>query len=317
MAVTSEVRALLEVINSVEAPPVAEQSPADMREAYAALNAMEPKPEVGAVTDVTAPGPGGDIPIRVYTPPAGPRAEAPADRPPGVLVYFHGGGWTIGSVETHDALCRALAVGSGEVVASVDYRLAPEHPFPAAVEDAEAATRWVAAHAGDLGADGTRLAVGGDSAGGNLAAVVSGLLRDGGPAIALQLLVYPATDMTLTQPSIDENGEGLFLTKDTMLWFRRNYIGEDGDHTDPMASPLHAPPESLRGLPPALVVTAEYDPLRDEGEAYAAALRDAGVDATASRYDGVIHGFVSMPTWVPEGKVALDECCRALRTALD
>jgi acetyl esterase len=316
MAVTPEVRAVLDLIAAAEAAPVDEQSPEDMRQAYAALSALEPRPEVAAVTEVVAPGPGGDIPIRMYEPPAESRAGEPGDdRPPGVLAYFHGGGWTIGSVETHDALCRGLAVGSGAVVASVEYRLAPEHPYPAAVEDAVAATRWLAEHAGELGADGSRLAVGGDSAGGNLATVVARLLRDEGPPLAFQLLVYPTTDLGLGHPSVDENGEGYFLTKDTMLWFRRHYLG-DRDVSDPSASPLRADPESLRGLPPALVVTAEYDPLRDEGEAYAEALRAAGVDVRATRYDGVIHGFVAMSAWVPDGKAALDECARAVRDAL-
>jgi acetyl esterase len=281
------------------------------------------------------------VPVRIYTPSAdapGAGADAngagtaagarPGDQASrGVLVFLHGGGWTIGSIETHDAVCRALANGAGVVVVSVEYRLAPESPFPAALDDAEAAVRWVAAHAADLGADPARLAVGGDSAGGNLSAVLAQRFRDDGPALAFQLLVYPVTDLTLSHPSIDRHAEGYFLTKDTMLWFRRNYLGGDaGDgaggnggvvaQTDPRVSPLRADPAALPGLPPALVLTAEYDPLCDEGEAYGAALREAGVDVTVTRYDGMIHGFFSMGDFVPEGKTALDQASEALARVL-
>ncbi|MGH3475480.1 MAG: alpha/beta hydrolase, partial [Nocardioidaceae bacterium] len=188
--------------------------------------------------------------------------------------------------------------------------------FPAAIDDCVAAVRWVAANAADLDVDPARLAVGGDSAGGNLAAIVAHELRaEGGPEVRFQLLVYPVTDGTMDHPSIEENADGYFLTKDTMDWFWEQYVGL-GDRTGARVSPMHLPDEALPGLPPALVITAEYDPLRDEGEAYAARLASAGVDATTRRFDGMIHGFFSMRDLVPEGKVAVDEAGAALRRAL-
>ncbi len=319
--VTPEVQSLLDMIAAVGAPPAAEQTPGEVRAAYAQLCAFGVKEDVAVVADRTIPGAVGDLPIRVYRPAGlggvpGAAGSEPGD-PPGVLVFFHGGGWSIGSIETHDAVCRALANGAGILVVSVEYRLAPEEPFPAALDDAVAAVRWVAANGPELGADTGRLAVGGDSAGGNLAAVVSQQLRDGGPDIAFQLLVYPAVDLTLAHPSMDENAEGYFLTKDTMQWFRANYLGGGVvDHRDARVSPLHAAPGALRDLPPALVLTAEYDPLRDEGEAYAQALAGAGVEVTVTRYDGMIHGFFSLRDLVPEGKEALDQACEALAAHL-
>jgi acetyl esterase len=202
-------------------------------------------------------------------------------------------------------------------IVSVDYRLAPEYPFPAAIDDCVAAVRWVAepSTAAELGIDPARMAVGGDSAGGNLAAVVAQQLGDEGPPLRFQLLVYPATDMHLSHSSIDENADGYFLTKADMAWFRGHYCADE-DWSDPRMSPLLASDEAVRRVAPALVITAEYDPLRDEGEAYAAKLAAAGVDATVSRYDSVIHGFFSMGDLVPEGKVAIDEAAEALRVAL-
>jgi acetyl esterase len=212
-------------------------------------------------------------------------------------------------------VCRKLAAGSGLTVVSVDYRLAPEHTFPCAAEDCYAAARWVAEHAGDLGVDGSRLAVAGDSAGGNLAAVTSLLARDrGAPTIAFQLLVYPVIDATMSFPSIKENGEGYLLTAADMAWFYDHYAGTDTDRKNPMLSPLYAP--DLTGLPPALVMTAEYDPLRDEGEAYADALQQAGVSARASRYDGLVHGFFGLDAIVPATTAAMEEATAALRNAL-
>jgi acetyl esterase len=320
MAVTPEVRGILNMIELASNGPIEQQTPEQVRDGYARLAAMMSREDVASVSDRSVPTPDGDVPVRVYVPLGDVGDVGDGDGGPRpVLVYLHGGGWTIGSVETHDNTCRSLANGSGAVVVSVDYRLAPEHPYPAALDDCEAAVRWVADNAGDLGVDPARLAIGGDSAGGNLAAVLAQRLRDGGPTIRFQLLVYPAVDMTLAHPSIEENAEGYFLTKGAMVWFGTNYLGSaavDIDRTDPRVSPLLAPPEALAGLPPALVITAEYDPLRDEGEAYAAALRAAGVEATATRYDGVIHAFFQLPDIVPEGKAAIDEACTALRRAL-
>jgi acetyl esterase len=231
-----------------------------------------------------------------------------------VVVYFHGGGFVIGDIATHDAICHRLAAGVPALVVSVDYRLAPEHPFPAAVEDCDAATGWVSAHAVELGADPARLAVAGDSAGGNLATVVARHARDrGGPPVAFQLLIYPGIDMTRSFPSHSENGEGYLLDTDTMTWFLGNYLA-DADPRHPDASPIFA--EDLSNLPPALVLTAEFDPLRDEGEAYAQRLREAGVVATTSRYDGMIHAFYGLDGILDSAKSATAETTAALRDAL-
>ena len=308
MPVTAEVQSILTMIAAAGDVPIAEVTPDQMREMYAALGALGSKAEMASVTDAAAPGPACDVPVRVYVPTA-----EPGPRP--VLVYFHGGGWVIGDVETHDSTVRALAEASGVTMVSVDYRLAPEHPFPAAVDDCLAAVRWVVDNADSLDVDPARLAVGGDSAGGNLAAVAAAALRDAGIPVAFQLLVYPVTDGTMGAASYAENAEGYFLTRDTMTWFWGHYVG-DGDRTDPRVSPVHAPAEALAGLPPALVITAEFDPLRDEGEAYARCLADAGVAVTTSRYDGVIHGFVSMADMIPEGRAAVAEAGEALRRAL-
>jgi acetyl esterase len=309
MPVTSEVQTILDFIAAAGQPTREQLTPAELRESYSLLSTTASKAEMASVADRTAPGPAGDIPVRVYVP-----TSEPGPRP--VLVYFHGGGWVIGDIETHDGTARAVAEASGATVVSVDYRLAPEDPFPASLDDCLAAVRWVAANAADLDVDPARLAVGGDSAGGNLAAIVAHELRaEGGPEVRFQLLVYPVTDGTMDHPSIEENAEGYFLTKDTMDWFWEQYVGL-GDRTGARVSPMHLPDEALAGLPPALVITAEYDPLRDEGEAYAARLASAGVDATSRRFDGMIHGFFSMRDLVPEGKVAVDEAGAALRRAL-
>jgi len=310
MAVTPEVRTMLDALDALGSPPIEDQTPEQVREAYNQFSVLASKAEMASVTDRTFPGPAGDVPVRVYVP-----TGEPGPRP--VLVYFHGGGWVIGDLESHDATVRALAAASGVTVVAVDYRLAPENPFPAAVDDCLAAVRWVAdpSTAAELAVDPARLAVGGDSAGGNLAAVVAQQLRDSGPAVRFQLLVYPATDMHLSYPSIDENADGYFLTKADMAWFRTHYLGAD-NWDDPRASPLLVADDAVRDVAPALVITAEYDPLRDEGEAYAAKLQAMGVEVTASRYDSVIHGFFSMGDLVPEGKAAIDQAAEALRAAL-
>jgi acetyl esterase len=231
-----------------------------------------------------------------------------------LLVYFHGGGWVLGGIETHDGVCRELANAAGCVVVSVDYRLAPEHKFPAAVEDCYAATQWAAAHAGDLGADARRLAVGGDSAGGNLAAVVSQMAPDrGGPPIVFELLVYPVTTAAFDTPSYRDNAEGYLLTAGDMRWFWNHYLNGPADADNPYASPLRA--TRLAGLPPALVITAEFDPLRDEGEQYAQRLEEAGVPTRLIRYDGMIHGFFGMSHMMDKAKAAVREAGANLRLA--
>ncbi len=308
MPVHPQVRLLLDGMAQAGGPPLNELSPAEARALFKDLVALDQPEEVTRVDDRVVPGADNDVPVRVYTPAHAVGVEAP------LLVWFHGGGWVIGDLDTADATARALANRSGAVVVSVDYRLAPEHPAPAALEDALAALTWSVENAELLGANAANVAVGGDSAGGNLAAALCIRVRDEfGPDIDFQLLVYPVIDCTLSHASIDENAEGYFLTKDTMVWFIGHYLG-DIDAKDPSVSPLHAP--TLAGLPPALVITAEFDPLRDEGEAYAAALREAGVEVEAVRYEGQIHGFMGMAALIDDGKHALDLAGAAVRTAL-
>ncbi len=231
-----------------------------------------------------------------------------------MLVFFHGGGWVIGDLETPDGTCRALANRAGCVVVSVDYRLAPENKFPAAPQDTYAATQWVAANAASIHVDPARIAVGGDSAGGNLAAVTAQMARDrGGPRLVFQLLVYPVIDGACDTASYRDNAEGYLLTKDMMRWFWNHYVRDAEDLFNPIASPLRA--RSLKGLPPALVQTAEFDPLRDEGEAYAAQLKQAGVPVRLTRYNGMIHGFFGMASVMDRAKTAIDEAGAALRSA--
>jgi acetyl esterase len=229
-------------------------------------------------------------------------------------MYFHGGGWVIGDLDTHDVVCRTLANRAGCAVFSVEYRKAPEAPFPAAVEDCWAATTHVVAQASALAVDAARIAVGGDSAGGNLAAVITLLARGtGAPAIAFQLLICPGTDQRMEHPSVDRNGEGYLLTKRAMFYFRGHYLPRDTDWLDWRASPLLA--QSVAGLPPAFVMTAGYDPLVDEGRAYADRLRSAGVNVEYRNYEDMVHGFITMGRVLDTANVALDDCARALRTA--
>ena len=303
MPVDPHLAGLLELIAQTGQPPVHEGTPAQARAGFRQLALGARTPEsvlpVGSVEDRALPGAGGDLAVRVYRP--------EPDSPVPTVVLFHGGGWVIGDLDTHDAMARSLCRDCRAVVVSVDYRLAPEAPFPAAVEDAVAATRWAAAHLDELGGD-DRLAVAGDSAGGNLAAVVAQSLRDeAGAALVAQLLVYPATDATGDYPSRVENGTGYFLERPTMDWFMRHYSAGGAVLTDPRVSPLRA--ADLSGLPPAVVVTAGFDPLRDEGEAYAAALRDAGVPVQVRRFDSMIHGFFDMGQISPAAQDAVAQTC--------
>ena len=305
MPLDPQVQGLLDQMAEAQMPALSAGLPEQARQMIVEFTkAMGPGEEVAEVRDLTIPTPDGPVPARVYV----PRGDAPFP----VVVYFHGGGWVIGSIETHDGSCREIANRAGAVVVSVDYRLAPEHTFPAAPDDCYAATRWVAEHAPEFGGDPSRLAVAGDSAGGNLAAVVALMARDrGGPPLRFQLLVYPAVDARMTSASIEENATGYFLTKDDMEWFYGHYGAPDP--TDWRVSPLLAPDHS--GLPPAFVITAEYDPLRDEGEAYAKKLDEAGVPVTLRRYDGQIHGFFGMTAALDGAKKANDEAGAALREA--
>ncbi len=308
LPVHPQVKMLLDGLAQAGGPPLNELTPVEARAVFKNLAALDQPEAVTRVDDRVVPGADNDIPVRVYTPEDAVGGDAP------LLIWLHGGGWVIGDLDTADATARALANRSGAVVVSVDYRLAPEHPAPAALDDALAALTWSVENAELLGVNASRVAVGGDSAGGNLAAALCQRVRDEfGPDIDFQLLVYPVVDCTLGHPSIEENAEGYFLTKDTMAWFVAHYLG-DRDPKDPSVSPLHA--DTLAGLPPALVITAELDPLRDEGEAYAAALRDAGVQVNAVRYDGQIHGFFGLAAVLDDGKHAVDLAGAALRTAL-
>jgi acetyl esterase len=260
--------------------------------------------QVASVEDRELPGPGGPIPVRIYRPEGEP--------PLGVVTYLHGGGWMVGSIGSFDTVVRALANASGAIVVSVGYRLAPEHPFPAGLDDALAAVRWIAANAGELGGDPDRLAIAGDSAGGNLATVVARRLR-GEVVLRLQALIYPVTDAALSTPSYREFGERNGLTAASMQRFWNLYLdGADGLHPD--ASPLRA--EDLDGMPPAYVLTAECDPLRDEGEAYADQLRAAGVEVASERFAGTIHGFFRWLAATGEAHRAVGEVGAALRAAL-
>jgi acetyl esterase len=309
LVIDPQTKAFLDVANSAGPMFLRAETPEQARAKMQALLEASPVPpqEIYRVEDRHIPGATGQIPIRIYTP--------EARLPVGVLVFFHGGGWVLGDLASHDNLCRALANSAGCLVVSVDYRLAPEHKFPAAPNDCYAATKWVAQNAASFGGDPARIAVGGDSAGGNLAAAVALMARDGGgPRIAFQLLIYPVTDASLDFPSHREFADdGYVLSRGDMKWFWDHYLETSADGENPLASPLRA--KNLAGLPPALVQTASLDPLRDEGEAYAAALKKAGNTVTLTRYDGVTHGFVSFFDMIDKGKAGVREGAEALRAA--
>jgi acetyl esterase len=286
-------------------PPLYAMSLADARAAdLAAIQAGGGEPEpVHEVAELTITGPGGELPVRLYRP--------SADRPLPALLYFFGGGWVLGTIDTADGVSRRLANSSAAMVVVVGYRLAPEHRFPAAVDDCYATLRWVAEHADEIGADPARLAVGGDSAGGNLAAAVALLARADGPALAGQLLVYPNTDQLADDDSMRAASDPFLFNRHSVAWYRQHYLANPADAASPLASPLRA--ESLAGLPPALVITAECDPLRDQGEAYARRLADDGVQAELSRYPGMAHGFFTMLGTVQASRAAIAQAASALR----
>ena len=305
MPLDPQAQAVLDQLAALNMPEFNTLEPQVARQLSVVAPPGEP-PQVARVEDRTFPGPDGEIPVRVYTP--------EGDGPFPALVFFHGGGFVICGLDSHDGVSRALANAGGCVVVSVDYRLAPEHVYPAAPEDCYAATCWVSEKGAEIGVDTTRIAVGGDSAGGNLAAVTSLMARDrGGPDLRHQMLVYPVTDFSFDTPSYLENAEGYLLTRAMMQWFWGHYLADDAHGAQPYASPLRA--ERLSDLPSATVITAEYDPLRDEGEAYAERLREAGVEVSVQRYDGVIHGFFSMFETIDLGRKAVDEAGSRLRTA--
>lgn len=330
MMLDPQARFLLDLVERNGLPPVWQQTPAEARQSYRERRfyTQEEAPADVAVVPLSAPGPHGPIPMRAYRP-----LSAAAGLPLPVLVYFHGGGWTIGDLDTHDVLCRQLAREAGCAVVSVDYRLGPEFRFPAALDDCWAATCWIARCGGELGMDASRLAVGGDSAGGNLAAVVTLLARDraaaqpiehahnprgpaGDPPICFQLLIYPATEMLADTPSMQLRGEGYLLTSKAMTWFMQQYLGEHQPQEvikGWKASPLCAP--SLARLPPALILTAGFDPLRDEGRLYADRLSEAGNAAQYVCFERQIHGFVTMTRLIDEARTAISLCAGELRRA--
>lgn len=290
-------------------PPLYAMSLTDARAADLASiteSGGEPEP-VYEVDNRTIPGPGGELPLRLYRP--------ASERPLPALVYYFGGGWVLGTIDTADGISRSLANSSGALVVVVGYRLAPEHPFPAAIDDCYATVRWVAEHAAEIGADPARIAVGGDSAGGNLAAGVALRSRADGPALVGQLLVYPNTDQLADDQSMRAADDPFLFNRHSVAWYRQHYLTNPGDAASPLASPLRA--ESLAGLPPALVITAEYDPLRDQGEEYARRLADEGVQVELSRYAGMAHGFFTMAGAVDASRAAIAQAASRLRAWFD
>ena len=310
MTLRPEFAKAIEDAEAQEVPPLSEQGPEQARETHndAAKLVNGPPDPVEAWEDRTIAGPGGEVPVRVYTP-----ATSDPEAARGLLVYFHGGGWVVGTLQSYDPLARALANASGSVVVSVGYRLAPESPFPAAIDDCWAVTQWAAANAAELGAEAGRLVVAGDSAGGELATIVARRARDaGGPDVDLQVLIYPALDPTAASASYRELGDGYLLTAADMRWYWHQYIG----CADPANADIAPAGADLAGLPSALVITAEYDPLRDEAEAYAHALDDAGVPTELVRWPGVVHGFVRWRAVSPAANEAIDRVGETVRSAL-
>lgn len=309
MALDAFVKGLIDQMAANPMPKLWEVPAIQGREMYRMMaSALEPPAvAIGKIENTTMPGPGGPLKLRIYTPVAQSGSALPA------LIYFHGGGWVIGDLDTHDALCRTLANETGARVVSVDYRLAPEHKFPAAADDCYAAVKWVEQNASSLGVDANRIAVAGDSAGGNLSAVVCLMAKQkGGPRIVYQLLIYPVTQWKADTGSMNAFAEGYFLEKRTMHWFFEQYAaGKDAN--DWRLSPLAAP--DVSGLPRAYVVTAGFDPLRDEGKAYADKLNRAGVAAVYVDYPGMVHGFFNMQAAIPTAKAAISDAAKALRQA--
>ena len=312
MALDPTVRKLLDMAAASGRPVINSLPPPEARQLM-----RETRPPVqGAFLDSVAsqdrriPGPAGEIPVRLYRPKSAPSAT----RLP-LLVYFHGGGWVIGDIETHHTMCQRICEAGELVVLAVDYRLAPEHRFPAAVDDCWTATVWAAANAASIGADGSRIAVGGDSAGGNLAAVMALMARDrGGADIGFQLLLYPAVDALANTGSLARNADGYLLTREAMVWFYDHYIPDVADRSDWRVSPLRA--RIFAGLPPAMIMTAGFDPLLDEGRAYADRLAHDGVTVEYVEYGSMIHAFLGMPGVLPQARRGLALAAQAVREAL-
>lgn len=311
MALDPQIEYVLGLVEKAGFPEFCDLGPEAARELFeATAPKLDIRPEnVFRVEDRFIPGLPDPIPLRIYT----PREPAAGEQLP-ILVYLHGGGFVVGSLDSYDSLCRALANRADCIVVSVDYRLAPEHKFPAAVEDCVEALNWVAENAGEFDGDAARIAIAGDSAGGNLAAVTAIVARDDeAPALCSQILVYPVAAGTPDSYSHHAFAEKLLLTRRNILWFYDQYLNGPEEATDPRFAPLET--VDLSGLPPTLLIVAGYDPLRDEGLAYGERLRLAGVDVTVSNYEGMIHGFLTMSDAVDQGKVAIDQICATLRAA--
>jgi acetyl esterase len=312
MPLDPQIAGILALLTQMGAPSLASGTVEEARNGFriSTVDVRDPATlaPVRSTEDSTIPGPAGDIPIRIYRP--------DIDGAVPTMAFFHGGGFVIGDIETHDDQARLLCRDVEMVVVSVDYRLAPEHPFPAGFEDCLAATHWVSDNIASLGGDADRIVVGGDSAGGNFAAAVALAVRETGPKLAAQFLIYPGVDFVegADYPSRLENAEGYFLTAEDMVWFMTNYLGTHTDTNDPRASPIRA--ADLAGAAPAIIGTAEFDPLRDEGEAYAKALAAAGVDVIATRYDGMIHGFYGLGVHSAAAAAAVTDMNASLRKLL-
>jgi acetyl esterase len=312
MPLDPQIQAMLSALAALNAPPMSQGDPGSARQAFRFMTVDLRRPEhvvqVKETEDITIRTDAGPLAARIYRP--------EHDAPVPTIVFVHGGGFVIGDIETHDNQARTICAGTDAVVVSVDYRLAPEAPWPAAVDDTYAALQWAAVNIDSLGGAAERIAIAGDSAGGNLAAVAAQLCRDNGPRLAAQLLIYPATDMDADGPyaSRVDNATGYFLTADDMQWFRDHYIGTVSDSHDPRMSPIHA--ADLTGVAPAVVVTAEFDPLRDEGDAYASALRAAGVRVDYQSYAGMIHGFFDLGPLSEGAQAATADAVRRFRALL-
>ena len=312
MPVDPQVASFLQRIVELNAPPIYTLSPAQARLTVPQI--PPPVEDVDYAEDRQIPGPHGEIPVRIYTPLAAVKPAGSGPLP--LMVFFHGGGWMLGELKDYESLMRTFANAFGCIAVSVGYRLSPEHKFPAGLEDCFAATAWAAAHASSLGADPGKLIVCGDSAGANLATAVSLIARDNhGPAIAQQLLIYPVTDCNFETQSYQDNATGFMLTQAAMRWFWDAYLPDPSAASHPYAAPLQAP--DLSDLPPAHVITAEFDPLRDEGEAYAERLQEAGVPVTFKRYNGMIHGFIRRTDLFDVAREAIREMAVEVRLVLN
>ncbi|HEX2592606.1 MAG TPA: alpha/beta hydrolase [Rhizomicrobium sp.] len=304
------VKAFLDQAASVPGPKMYELSPVEARETFKGLMDMAGPKDVpiGKVQDLTAKTPAGDVPLRLYTPIAAGSEALP------VLVFYHGGGWVIGNIATHDGLCRMIANEGGYKVISVDYTLSPEAKFPQAVDESYGALVWIEANASELGIDPNRMAVGGDSAGGNLAAVVAQIAKAKGPKLAFQMLLFPVTQIGADTPSLNDFDTGYFLERPGLDWFYANYLPAEGDETDPRCSPLLA--KDVSGLPPAYVMLAGFDPLHDEGMQYVEKLRAAGVKVELKDYADMVHDFIYLQAIVPQAHEALAGAAKAVAAAL-